>query len=88
MTDVMQKADDNAEEALGELKSAQNYQKKAGKCQRCLIWIVLLALITAGIIIYTVIIKPNQDDSKDGKKDSNSTDNIVDRSQLLEESRI
>ena len=59
MTDAMQKADENAEEALGELKSAKNYQKKAGKCQRCLMWIILLALIIAGVIIYEVVIKPN-----------------------------
>jgi len=70
MTTVINKADENAEEGLGELKSAKNYQKKAGKCQCCLVWIIVIALLVAGIVVYVVVIKPNEDKSSDDKDNS------------------
>ena len=85
MTDVINKADENADEGLQELKSAQNYQKKAGKCQCCLIWIILIALVTSGIIVYFKVIKPNQDSSDDNKDNNKSDHDGIDRDMLIEQ---
>ena len=45
-------ADNNAETALKELGSAVKQQKKAGKCQACLMWLIVCILIGVSLIIY------------------------------------
>lgn len=53
----MAEADNNAEEALDQLKKGRKNQKSAGKCMKCLIAIIILALIAVGLIIYFNFIK-------------------------------
>ena len=50
-------ADNNAEEALDQLKKGRKHQKSAGKCMKCLIAIIILALIAVGLIVYFNFIK-------------------------------
>ena len=48
----MDEAKENVDDALEQLKSAEKNQKKAGKCTKCLIWIIVLLLIGVALIIY------------------------------------
>ena len=48
----MAQADNNAGEALSELKSARKNQKGASKCQTCLIGLISVILLAVGLIIY------------------------------------
>ena len=46
-------ADDNAKDALGELKEAEMHQKKSGRCMYFLVSIIMLCLIILGVILAT-----------------------------------
>ena len=48
----MGKAEKNADEALDQLKSASKHQKKAGKCTKILIALIIIILIAVGLVIY------------------------------------
>lgn len=55
-------AEQNADDALEQLKSAANHQKKAGKCTKWLVCLIFTLLVAVGLIIYFVFIK--KDDKK------------------------
>lgn len=53
----MGEAEKNADDALIELKSAANHSRKAGRCTKCLIWLILILVLGVGLIVYFVFIR-------------------------------
>ena len=53
----MAEAENNADKAVDQLVSAEKNQKKAGKCTKCLIVMILLLLIGLGCFVYFTFIK-------------------------------
>jgi t-SNARE complex subunit (syntaxin) len=45
-------AENNAEEALSELKQAAKHQKTAGKCLKCLVCIIIMGIIVGGFLLW------------------------------------
>ena len=47
-----------------------------------------MALLVAGIVVYAVVIKPNQDDNKDSGDDNTDSTNAADRVELIQQQKF
>ena len=57
ISDNLYEANNQVEKGLENLGKARNNQRSSSKCQRCLLFLIFIGLVTMGLVIYFAFIK-------------------------------